>query len=167
MSSRTAFLLAAWGLMSCAGDDDGTGAQLASANVTSGLYHLPDRVDAVSLELKDDHTFRWAVQGCDYGGADQGRWSIVNGEVRLSPREGKSTFQWFGELSVHDVSTLTLRDAPGAEPELRVTLVEQDTSHEQSWLPGGVCAVCGGTLGPTSQRDCDAPFQQLDAEERL
>lgn len=164
--ARTATLLMSFVLTSCAGDEvDGSG-QLADANLSSGLYHLPMRADAVTLELSDDHTFRWLVQGCDYGDNDHGRWSIAKGAVRLEPPEERATFRWFGELARLDVSTLMFSDAPGTEPGLRVTLVEQGVSRVQGWVPGGVCAVCEGALGPTGQQACDAPFQQLDELER-
>ena len=32
------------------------------------------------------------------------------------------------------------------------------TAVRQRWEPGGVCAICGGSEGPTGQRACSDPL---------
>jgi hypothetical protein len=41
---------------------------------------------------------------------------------------------------------------------LRATGVIQGDPFEQVWLAGGVCPDCGGGLGPSGERPCDAPY---------
>jgi hypothetical protein len=73
--------------------DAGQAGDAADATVDSAvatgpgmMYHLVDRVDATSLELKGDGTFRWLMQGCDFGYRESGRWIEESGSMfQLGP----------------------------------------------------------------------------------
>ncbi len=132
---------------------------LAPTAELTGIYHLPNTIDAVVLELREDGTFRIGISGCDFGGLSQGKWRSEPGRVVLSPAEGEATFNWIdGQIFDNARETLELRGGP-FDGEIIAIGVAQGDASDQTWLRGGVCAICGGPLGPTAPPEpCDAPF---------
>mgnify|MGYP003450011018 CR=1 FL=1 len=118
-----------------------------------GLHHLPNRVDATNLELREDDAFRWSLAGCDTFGGGSGR---IEHEpqtiIALVPEPGRATFSWPGSIAVSLTNRVRLQVLEDHLTELR-----DNGEAGQSWLPGGVCAVCGGKLGPSGQEACEDP----------
>ncbi|MGB5810798.1 MAG: hypothetical protein WBG86_09725 [Polyangiales bacterium] len=123
----------------------------------TGIYHLPDRIDAVNLELREDGTFRWMISGCDFFGGSQGVWRGEPGRAVLLPEAGETTFRW-----IDDVSTVPEREkvelTPGRyEGEMFAVGVTGRDGYDQRWLRGGLCPICDTLLGPSALEPCDAP----------
>lgn len=132
--------------------------------VTPGLYHLPDRVDAFSLEIRAEGTFRWRVSGCDFFGGDEGLWRSSDEGIVLLPLDGETTFLWLVGPRVQDVERLDV-SADADEEGLLVTGLGEGVPEPQRWIVGGLCTICGGSLdpnvlqlGPTGLEPCDDPF---------
>lgn len=147
-TTRVLWLLIALVTASCAASG-GDAADLEAVTTSTGLYHLPNRVDAASLELREDQTFRWSFDGCDTFTSDRG---LVRAEgervILLLPAAGHETFAWPTALSVSKAASVRLERAGDDLVELESGL---------RWVPGGVCAICGGPFGPTGQQACDRP----------
>lgn len=129
-----------------------------SVTSTFGIWHRA-QVDATNLEIKADGTFRWTIEGCDFGGGDCGVWKAhPEGGIVLRPAAGDTSFEWMGS---------GFRDAASALRVTRVgdTVVIRGTVggevRDQKWELGRVCAQCGGTLGPTGQNACDVPLPDV------
>lgn len=134
--------LALWMLAACGPSD----AQVAAF---VGDWHIDGDArgripDAVTLTLRDDHTFTWVIDGCDFGGGDGGTWSVVNGRARLRPAEG-DTLSW-----LHDAGDVAEIVATVAGGHLTVTVTHLDPASPpfgQRWDRGADFIDCsGGTL---------------------
>lgn len=110
-----------------------------------GLYHREGAIDAENLDLDvAAGTFRWGIDGCDFGGAATG-----------TVREEAGTWVLTGDVGVWPGHTVRVRPTPSGFELVRDIGGEPDV---QRWAPGGVCAVCGGSLGPSAGPiPCDAP----------
>lgn len=136
----------------------------SAMSIAPGLYHLPDRVDAVSLEIQPEGTFRWRVSGCDYFGGDEGLWRPSEEGILLLPLSGEATFLWNVGSATLDVDRLDV--SPDAIDEaLLVTGFGESAAEPQRWIGGGLCTICGQSsdptmlqLGPTGFELCDNPF---------
>lgn len=130
---------------------------VARATDAVGRYHLEGVVDAVNLELYADGTFRLAVNGCDYGSLECGRWESNAGVVKLVPNASQTNVLWFAQSSFRaEVQNLVVaRTENGLH-------VEGSSSHAgafvQDWHTGGTCAECGGGEGPSGRKACDTPI---------
>lgn len=126
----------------------------------AGYFHLveEDAVDLVNLRLAEDETFRWMIEGCDFGAIVTGRWSTTDDGVLLAPAEGQE-LTW-----VHDVTYAFPVDevelTVGDQDLIATARVGGDVVFTQTWAAGGACAACGPPpdLGPTGQCTCDDPF---------
>jgi hypothetical protein len=126
------------------GADDGA--------VSGELFHVPGSIDAVNLEInRSSRTFRWSIYGCDFSGGGSGRVEVDGAVLLLRPSAGAGDFGWPGGR------TDGVRLSPGPEPG---QLTEAATP-EVIWEPGGICAICGGLLGPTGVEPCEEPFFDL------
>lgn len=150
-------LPALWLMCACAGDASSEREQPLKA-AALGLHHLPSRVDAINLEFLEDDAFRWSLSGCDTFGGGSGRVEHESPTiVALVPEAGRSTFSWPGSVAVSPTARVRLHVFDDHLSELK-----DNGEAGPTWLPGGVCTVCGGSLGPTGQEDCDDPrFFQL------
>ncbi|MGB5811193.1 MAG: hypothetical protein WBG86_11720 [Polyangiales bacterium] len=132
-----------------------------------GLYHLPGRSDALSLEIQSEGTFRWFISGCDFFGGDEGIWRRSDDGIVLLPLDGESTFRWSADFRVQEVERLDVAiDAD--EQGLLITGPAEVITEPQRWIVGGICPICGGSpdpdvlqLGPTGFELCDDPFPSL------
>jgi hypothetical protein len=113
-----------------------------------GVYHWEDQADALNIQLNPDGTFHATFCGCDYDGSSAGRWHRDGTEIVLGPQPGAETIFWIG--SGH------LRELKGRLTPQGVVVGEGIDAGR--WLPGRVCTVCGGTLGPTGLRSCPEPL---------
>lgn len=119
----------------------------------SGIYHL-EHIDAMNLQLDvEGRTFRLGVYGCDYRHAARGTLRVEADAVVL-----EGDFTWPESPSVANPVDAVRLEAGAAEGRLRATGVIQGEPFEQVWRPGGVCPECGGGLGPSGERPCDAPY---------
>lgn len=117
----------------------------------AGVYHLSVTVDPINLELRDDHRFRWSLQGCDTFGGGTGSFEVTSATtIVLLPGAGSSSFPWPG-VGVMQITEVRLKVASGK-------LFDDGGFDSQIWESGGVCAKCG-SLGPVGQQACDDPFQ--------
>jgi hypothetical protein len=150
--------LALLSLLLACGDEVGAvrgEAALRQAGLQAGVYHLPERIDAADLQLNADGSFRWVVFGCDFGGGDLGRWRSGGDSLTLLPREGRGKLRWFGNAALAEVESVTLR---ASDDGLEVSVGDE----LQTWRAGGLCAICGGGLGPTGVEACDDPFADVE-----
>ncbi|HEY5926213.1 MAG TPA: hypothetical protein VIV11_31225 [Kofleriaceae bacterium] len=145
------FILAIGG---CAQPDDPGDQTLPPA--FSGFFHH-DAVDAVNLRISDDGTFQWTIYGCDFGATVDGVWTR-SGETIVLRSADAAPLDWsHGGSFRFQVDHVEVVAIDG-----RLDAVGKTATHgvafEQSWAAGGVCAVCGGPLGPTGQCACADPF---------
>ncbi len=118
------------------------------------VFHLPGPVDAVSLGLWDDGTFRWDIDGCDFRGEGCGTWHLVGTTIVLTPSPGSTTFPWVagaGFRNPADHVDLVVGNT-GLTAEV---FLHDGTRVSQTWPDGRVCPVCAG-LGPSAVVACDA-----------
>lgn len=129
-----------------------------------GVYHLPSEegatvVDAVNLQLDEDGTFAWTVEGCDYCSGDRGVWKEAGQALVLSPRSGTS-LRWFHgvtfKFAVKEVR-VEAGEGPGA---IRVTGISEEMQEAfvQDWPAGRMCPNCDSGLGPDGFALCDDPL---------
>jgi hypothetical protein len=113
-----------------------------------GVYHLEGQVDALNFQLAADGTFHATACGCDFYGETVGRWRRDGTEIVFTPQAAAPTIWWVGLNRVPQVTgQLTAHE-----------IIVREGTVLQRWLPGRVCSVCGGTLGPTGQRSCPEPL---------
>jgi hypothetical protein len=161
------FLLAASAVVfgACGGGVDGGASSETAGNAPNapeppdpvlGTYHLT-QVDATNLQLTADGVYRWTIEGCDFGGGQCGHWTKNDkGEILLTAE--RLEWSWDGSFKQ---SMRWLKVKPTAEG----VHIEGETDAyehvEQDWAKGRSCAVCGGNLGPTGQKLCDAPLPDV------
>jgi hypothetical protein len=126
-----------------------------------GLYHLPNMVDAVNLQLAEDGTFRWKIDGCDFEDGDRGRWRAKDEKLILTPMPGKPTFTWVVGLSFGTrLETIEL-EAGDRTGQMFATGIADGERVDQAWARGGSCVICGGTFGgPSGQERCAEPWRR-------
>lgn len=132
---------------------------------TVGTWHL-QQVDATNLEIKSDGTFRWSIEGCDFGGGDCGTWTLDPDGlgIRLNgTREGGFTWSSDGSFKT-PVTSLRVTRTNDASAVLVTDPNDASASKpSQRWESGRVCAICGGNLGPTGQQKCSEPLPDVCA----
>jgi hypothetical protein len=117
--------------------------------VTWELFHRLETVDAVNLEIsRPPRAFQWSIFGCDVSGGGNGRVEVDGVDLLLRPSAGDDDFAWPGGR------TDLVRLSPGPEPGQ----LTDGGEPEIIWEPGGICAMCGGSLGPTGLEPCEDPF---------
>ncbi len=123
----------------------------------AGTYFVPDKVDATNLVLEADGTFRWTIDGCDFGGGDCGVWKRSQPHtIVLLPSPGKTKFNWNGGVGVSAVTEMNVVGDPSGDLVMQISS-PGEKPLAQRWKQGRVCAVCGGGLGPTGQKQCTEP----------
>lgn len=123
-----------------------------------GVYHL-SQVDATNLQLDADGTFRWTIEGCDFGGGQCGTWTKnASGEIMLSAGDAELEWSWDGSFRQGMRWLRVSKTADGVHVEGETTSSEHVT---QEWEAGRSCAVCGGNLGPTGQNECTDPLPDV------
>lgn len=158
----------------CGGDDDATEAEPDAGDgveVDAAVEGLPaafegyfhyEQIDATNLRLEEDGTFRWTISGCDFGGGDEGRWTVDGDKVLLrSATAAPLTWSHDGSFAFR-VDEVELSAGSGT-----LTAIGRNggaDAFEQTWLAGGACAICGGDLGPTGQCGCADPFVTAECE---
>jgi hypothetical protein len=121
-----------------------------------GIYHLLDRVDAFSLEISADGTFRWGINGCDFWFHSAGVWKQSRAGLIITPPTGEDALDWpVGYSFRKEVTRVELY--VGADGVLVASGSGTDGRFQQRWGHGGVCAECG-TLGPSNVGLCQDPL---------
>lgn len=124
-----------------------------------GVFHL-SRVDATNLEIRADGFYKWSIEGCDFGGGQCGYWKTGEGGKSIILDGGPAT-EWSHDGSFKARVT-QLRVTPDGQGGVEVQGITTGAeSFRQTWEGGRVCAVCGGSLGPTGQEACDAPLPDI------
>jgi hypothetical protein len=140
------------------GTSTATPATPAAPDPVVGIYHL-SQVDATNLELRADGTYRWTIEGCDFGGGQCGYWKkALSGEVMLSAGDADLEWSWDGSFKQKMRWLSVTKTADG------VRVVGETSSSQkvtQDWKTGRSCAVCGGNLGPTGQKECTEPLPEV------
>lgn len=130
----------------------------AAPDPVVGVYHL-SQVDATNLQLDADGTFRWTIEGCDYGGGQCGRWTKdAAGEIMLSAGDAELEWSWDGSFKQGMRWLRVSKTSDGVHVEGETTSSEH---VRQEWKAGRACAVCGGNLGPTGQSECNDPLPDV------
>jgi len=125
-----------------------------------GLYHLPNMADAANLQLAQDGTFRWKIDGCDFASGDRGRWRARDEKLILTPMPGKPTFTWVAGLSFRTRFETIELEAGDRTGQVFATGIADGERVDQAWARGGSCVVCGGVFGrPSGQERCAEPFR--------
>lgn len=152
----------AWAILTAAGcdpDDDspgGQGEQLAA--VLDQPFHREGMVDATNLVIGSDGVLRWRIFGCDFDGGGEAAWT-AEGDSAVLERDAGG-LDWIGDYGVlTGIERITFTpEADGYLLAVRVTFLGGDPPVEQQWTRGGICAQCGGSLGPTGTEPCEEPF---------
>lgn len=131
------------------------------ADVLDQPFHREGMVDATNLIIRGDGTLTWRIFGCDFDSWEEAPWTSDGCAVVVNPDDG-AEFGWMGDWGLlRDIERVTLTPTDGGEAlAVRITFSNGDPPEDQEWLRGGVCAQCGGPLGPTGQKPCDDPFTQ-------
>ncbi|HEY8380092.1 MAG TPA: hypothetical protein VIK91_26560 [Nannocystis sp.] len=122
-------------------------------------FHREGMVDAANLMLQRDGVLRWRIFGCDFDSRGQAAWIREGERAVVEPAPGE-TLDWIGDFGgLSEVIRMTLTPlGTGEALAVHLTFAGDEPSVTQVWIRGGVCAVCGGGLGPTGQEPCDDPF---------
>jgi hypothetical protein len=125
----------------------------------AGTYHVAGAADAVNLVLEADGTFRWTLDGCDFGDGDCGVWKKSQPHTIVllsSAATANATFAWNMGVGVSETTRLDVStDASG---DLIVSLPQEGAKPTaQRWVKGRVCAICEGGDGPSGQQACTEP----------
>ena len=115
-----------------------------------GTYHVDSLADAFNIHLNADGSFYGTSCGCDFQGYGVGRWRREGSRITFLPHAGERAVYWPREFhnKASIVGDLT-HDG----------LVVREGKVEQRWVPGRLCAICGGdSLGPTGARMCPEPL---------
>ncbi len=75
----------------------------------------------------------------------------------LLPPSGSDEFNWIGEVAIERHVSSVLLELSDEGQRLDVVM-RGDEEIAQVWQKGGLCAICGGQLGPTGTEACEAPF---------
>lgn len=120
-----------------------------------GVHHLDVQPDEHNLVIAADGTFFWEVFGCDFGGGGCGVWKPDGDGIVLVPKPPAATMPWSG---APPVTRVVLRSrAGGLDAQV---FSASGAPVKQRWMPGEVCAQCGGGLGPTSPlKACSKPLK--------
>jgi len=136
--------------------DSATTTDGALLTLPGRLFHQLGPVDAVSLGLWDDGTFRWEINGCDFGGEGCGSWHAVGATIVLTPSPGSATFPWAAGAGFNNPTDHV--DFVAGDAGLAANVFLHDgTRASQAWPEGRVCPVCAG-LGPSAVVACDTPL---------
>ena len=120
-----------------------------------GVYHREGLIDAVNVQLNADGTYYGTVCGCDFSGTGRGRWEREGLTLVFLPEEPDrdALFDLTDFLNISELrATLHSGGFTVAQPP-------EYGESPQSWVPGRVCARCGGgSLGPTGLQKCEEPL---------
>lgn len=142
--------------LSCCPDDGGASLE----PVLDEPFHREGMVDATNLILERDGVLRWRIFGCDFDSRGEEAW-IREGKIAVVEPAPGEWLHWIGDYgALGEITRITLTpQGGGGELVVRLTFAGDEPPVEQVWIRGGVCAVCGGSLGPTGQVACDDPFE--------
>ena len=70
------------------------------------------------------------------------------GLVVLRPAGGKDMFDWTTPVGTLPVASVVLRPRPGGG------IISESDNGTLEWVPGMICAACGGQLGPRYLAPC-------------
>jgi hypothetical protein len=115
-----------------------------------GAYHVDGHVDAFTLQLDPDGAWYSSSCGCDFFGASTGVWRRDGDTVVFRPTQGEKALSW-------PTNTFAGAELRGTLANGVLTVEGRGTlgSREiERWVPGRICVVCGGQLGPTGLQSC-------------
>jgi hypothetical protein len=161
MQKKSLLMCLVVSVLGCADQDEPQPTELVSSQATAlsaptGIYHVADALDAVSLELAEDQTFRWVLRGCHVDAQGDGLWTTTAGGVLLLPAAGELTFFWPEAGALVEYESLLAWRGTG-EQALRVA--PSDDALAQVWSGGGVCTLCDASREPIGQELCEQPFE--------
>lgn len=119
----------------------------SSTNTLLGTFHYEGIPDAANLVVREDGTFAWSLEGCDFGGNNCGRWRRDGDALLLEPSGDAKHLGW-----LEDRCNLHVRITRGDDD----SIVVDSGGHVRTWKRGALCAVCGPE-GPTALQACSEP----------
>lgn len=126
----------------CYGGPEGLGRPLGAFHANTG--------DATNLVIGEDGVFSSSINGCDFSYGAAGRWEADGDAIVLLPPEGSCSMSIAGLSSGGYADEVTCaRVTQGADGNLTLSARSRGEPIEAVMLPGGVCATCGGGLGPS------------------
>lgn len=126
---------------------------LVDAGSFVGIWHSPVEPDEHNLVIEPGGTFFLEMYGCDYRGSSCGTWRATSSGLELVPAPPATTMIWPSTGRVDKVVIVT------RGKDLESSVVGVTGPKTEAWLPGQVCAKCGGGLGPTGKLyPCNKPL---------
>src|SRR5262245_51998676 len=116
--------------------DPGDAGTQALPSGLGGTFNLA-AVDEVNMAVEADGTFRWRINGCDFGGGDCGRWKREGEKIVLSPAQGKSSLEWSVDTGFKtQVSNVTVTSSVEGKIVVAGTIAASGKPFTQTWTRG-------------------------------